>query len=414
MYWDKLSHTEIKNNIFSALEDNTNYRTGDVLGVPASYLDSEEFYPQAPFLKDAPYLSAFIANPNHIGCHTLDNSQSEQVFKGTQRIEKELIHLIGEEILGGEENAQDGYVATGGTEGNIEAIWIYRNFFKEEYGAKNEELALVYSEDSHYSMPKASNLLGIDSIVAKVEESNRQIIESGLRKQIEIAYKSGKRYFVFVLNMGTTMFGSVDNLQVILSSIKGMDIIYRIHIDAAFGGFIYPFSNKDSELGFGHPEISSVVLDGHKMLQAPYGTGVFLIRKNYMKYVCSEDAKYVAGHDYTLCGSRSGANAIALWMILKIHGSEGWKAKIQTILDRTSRFCDGLDEQGVEYYRNPYLNIVAIKSGSISDSIAENYHLVPDDHDKPKWWKVVVMPHVKNGMLHSLLDDIEATNKLKA
>ena len=36
-----------------------------------------------------------------------------------------------------------------------------------------------------------------------------------------------------------------------------------------------------------------------------------------MDYALTEEASYVQGKDYTICGSRSGASAVALWMILK-------------------------------------------------------------------------------------------------
>lgn len=39
-----------------------------------------------------------IANPNHIGCHTLDG-EKEALFKGSQEIEKDLIRICAEEIL---------------------------------------------------------------------------------------------------------------------------------------------------------------------------------------------------------------------------------------------------------------------------------------------------------------------------
>ena len=52
------------------------------------------------------------------------------------------------------------------------------------------------------------------------------------------------------------------------------------------------------------------------MLQAPYGTGVYISRKGLIENVLTKEAEYVEGMDLTLCGSRSGANAIAVYMIL--------------------------------------------------------------------------------------------------
>ncbi|MEO8762062.1 MAG: pyridoxal-dependent decarboxylase, partial [Bacteroidia bacterium] len=186
-------------------------------------------------------------------------------------------------------------------------------------------------------------------------------------------------------------------------------INYKLHVDAAFGGFIYPFTNTENKYNFLNEDVCSISLDGHKLLQAPYGTGIFLIRKNYMKYVLTEEATYVKGKDYTLCGSRSGANAICLWMILHAHGSVGWSVKMNKLLDKTTNVCNQLDELGVEYYRNPFVNIIAIKSKYISSKLAKQFYLVPDTHEKdPKWYKIVVMPHVKQGVLDNFINHLSS------
>lgn len=70
MSWNKLPFKTIKKRVFEALNSNINYKENLILGVPATYLDQEQFYFNAPFLKDAPFLSTLIYNPNHIGCHT--------------------------------------------------------------------------------------------------------------------------------------------------------------------------------------------------------------------------------------------------------------------------------------------------------------------------------------------------------
>lgn len=407
MYWEKYSHDEIKKTIFDGLKNNASYDSNMILGLPGTYLDREAFYDDAPFLKDAPFLSALIANPNHIGCHTLSSPDSNDEFKGTQAIEIDLIKLCAEQIFEGEKDEQDGYVAPGGTEANIQALWIYRNYFIKENNAKIEEIALVYTEDSHYSMPKGSNVLSIQPIILKVDENKRTILQNDFEEKILDAKKRGIKHFIIVLNLSTTMFGSVDEITPITNFLKANSIDFKLHIDGAFGGFIYPFTNPNNEFNFKNKDITSITIDGHKMLQSPYGTGVFLIRKGYMKYVCTDEAQYVPGKDYTLCGSRSGANAISVWMILRIHGSSGWKVKMLNLVDKTSRLCSKLNELKIEYFRNPYVNIVAIKSKHVPKKIAEKYHLVADSYEhEPKWYKIVMMPHVKQGAIDSLLNDL--------
>jgi glutamate/tyrosine decarboxylase-like PLP-dependent enzyme len=404
MYWPKLNSHKIKQAVFDALSKNVNYRGENVLGVPGTYLDTEIFYDDAPFLKDSPFLSTLIANPNHIGCHTMEGDH-ESLFAGTQDLEKRLIRLCAEEIFKAPVGGYDGYVASGGTEANIEALWIYRNYFMETKGASLSEICIVSSADTHYSIHKASNLLTIDNMVIDVND-HRQISISDLEKKVGAAIKNGKKYFIVVVNMSTTMFGSVDDVKAVANYFNLLHLDYKLHVDAAYGGFIYPFTNSESVFNFANPDISSISIDGHKMLQAPYGTGVLLIRKNYMSYVCNDNATYVKGKDYTLVGSRSGANAICMWMILHAHGSEGWTIKMKELVDKTSDFCSELSELEIEYYRNPFLNIVAIKSKYISSELARKYVLVPDTHEgEPQWYKVVVMPHVSQKVLKDFLRD---------
>lgn len=89
-YWKKKSDAETKTQIFEALHQNINYSEKTIFGVPASYFDEKVFAQDATLLKDALYLSTLIQNPNHIGCHTL--GQSESFFSRAQSIERELIN----------------------------------------------------------------------------------------------------------------------------------------------------------------------------------------------------------------------------------------------------------------------------------------------------------------------------------
>lgn len=406
MYWESYSHKKIKEVVFGALEQNLDYREKPVLGLPASYLDTEVFYADAPFLKDAPFLSALIANPNHIGCHTLN--ESEAAFEGTHKIEKELIEMCAQQIFEGRDDSFDGYVASGGTEANIQAIWILKRYYETEFDAKPHEIGLIYSEDAHYSMPKASKLLSLQAYVSKVDDRTRRVTKESIESCVQNARAAGVKHFILIINMSTTMFGSVDDINEITGWLDDLNTDYTVHIDAAFGGYIYPFSTDNSALTFQNPKINSFTLDGHKMLQSPYGTGIYLTRKGFMEYALTEEANYVKGKDYTLVGSRSGANAIAIWMIMRTYGSDGWKAKIQRLLAKTNRLCNDLDERGVEYFRNPDMNIVTIRSRFVSQELADKYMLVPDAHgENVKWWKIVVMEHVKQGIIDNFLSDLD-------
>ena len=404
-YWKKKSQEEIKEVVFEALDKNVNYHDQSVLGIPASYLDGQVFNRDASFVKEAPYISTLLQNPNHIGCHTLGTSES--FFAGTQRIEKELIALCATDILKATE-AIDGYLASGGTEANLQAIWIYRNYFMQRHKAQRDEIVILCSEDSHYSMAKGSNVFSIDITKVPVENDTREIRKERIAEIVKTAQAAGKKYFIVISNMMTTMFGSVDKVSNYTDVLEELNCIYRLHVDGAYGGFYYPFTTKSDKLTFANPKITSFTLDAHKMAQAPYGTGIFLIRKNFMQYTNTREAKYVAGEDYTLIGSRSGANAVAVWMILMKNGPFGWYEKVFVLQKRADWLCEQLNAKKIKYYRHPKSNIITMHAECTPKEVATKYGLVPDNHDNPSWYKIVLMEHVTVDKLVMLMDDMEA------
>jgi len=408
-HWKKLSKSEINERIFGALDQNVDFFNENPLGIPGSHLDDKVFYQDAPFLKDAPFLSTLIHNPNHIGCHTL--GKSESFFRGTQQIERELITICSEDILKAPSDACDGYVASGGTEANMQAIWIYRNYFMRDLQAKSDEITILCSEDAHYSMSKAADVFGIKLSSVPVDPDERKVKTEDLQGVITREEQEGVRYFIVVVNMMTTMFGSVDDLDDFTECLQAQKLEYKVHVDGAYGGFIYPFTNPNNALCFSDPRVNSVTLDAHKMVQAPYGTGIFLIRKGWMKYANTQSASYVEGEDYTLIGSRSGANAIAVWMILATYGRFGWEEKMAILLKRTTWLIEQLDRLGIHYFRNPFANIVTMRSEFLNAEIAKKFGLVPDNHHTPEWYKVVLMEHVTIEKLMPLVDELEAFNK---
>ncbi|WP_333600730.1 pyridoxal phosphate-dependent decarboxylase family protein [Flavobacterium sp.] len=404
--WKKLTSNQRIERVQQALHENVNFMHDISLGYPASKLDGKVFYDDAPFLKDAPVLMTYVANPNHIGCHT--TGTSETAFKGTQEMEREVLDIVAVDIFKSAKKQYDGYIATGGTEANIQALWIYRNFFQNTQQAKLAEIMIVASEDTHYSIAKGANLLSLDLMKVEVDFETRRILDNELETLLCKAIADGKKYFIVVANMGTTMFGSVDNPDTYTQLLEKYNVPYKLHIDAAYGGFVYPFIAPDSTLDFANKKVSSITIDAHKMLQAPYGTGIFLCRKNLIENVLTKEAEYVEGMDLTLCGSRSGANAIAAWMILTTYGENGWFEKVKILQLRTDWICKQLDALGIAYFREPYMNIVTIKAAYIPTEIAHKYDLVPQKHNADnQWYKIVLMEHVEVDSLHHLIEDLK-------
>jgi len=403
MSWPALSARQVRERVHAALDHNRSYLDHDILGLPGTLLDPKVF-PATPAVLARPWLRTAVENPNHIGCHTLGDS--EPAFEGTHSLEREVIALCAEHILRAEPGTIDGYIATGGTESNIQAAWAFRNAWRAQ-GVNTAHIGILCSEDTHYSMHKAADLLSMGIQTIAVDTWSRQMTPAGIEAALDRFEAAGHTHAVVVFTMGTTMFGSIDAPAPLLDALARRGVPVKVHVDAAFGGFIYPFTRPDQPLGFHHPQVQSVTLDAHKMLQAPYGTGIHLIRKGLIGHTTTAAASYVPGLDCTLSGSRAGANAVAVWMILQTWGAEGGRAFVCGLAERARRLAEELQARGIPTHHTPGMNLVVMRDADIPAAISERFMLVADDHHSPTWRKVVVMDHVDDAAVARFLDALD-------
>jgi glutamate/tyrosine decarboxylase-like PLP-dependent enzyme len=129
-----------------------------------------------------------------------------------------------------------------------------------------------------------------------------------------------------VATMGTTATGSVDPLPEILALRRKYD--FRIHADAAYGGYFALAENLGTEAARAFAqiaEVDSIVIDPHKHGLQPYGCGCVLFRdpgvgrlyKHDSPYTYFSSAELHLGEISLEC-SRPGAAAAALWATQKL------------------------------------------------------------------------------------------------
>ena len=103
----------------------------------------------------------------------------------------------------------------------------------------------------------------------------------------------------------------------------------------------------------------------------------------------------VIGTSISLAPAKCEANAISIWMILSTYGPHGWMEKIFILQKRTDWLCEQLGENNIPFYRNPNSNIVTLKKEIITQEIAHKFGLIPDNHNEPNWFKIVIMDQME-------------------
>lgn len=261
-----------------------------------------------------------------------------------------------------------GIMVSGGTIGNITALWCARNallgpqngFAGVEQGGLTAALkhygydgaVVIGSSLMHYSMEKAADLLGIGTrglIRVAIDEHNRVDIDA-LRRTIEKCHARRLHIIALVGVAGTTDVGSIDPLEKMAK--VAHDAQVHFHVDAAWGGPLL-FSRQHKHLLKGIEQADSVTIDGHKQMYLPMGVGVLVLRDPFLAKAIEKQARYIVRASSIDLGKRAlegsrPANAILLHAALHIIGQNGYEFLMDEGIRKT-RYLAGLLRKHPEF-----------------------------------------------------------------
>jgi aromatic-L-amino-acid decarboxylase len=191
---------------------------------------------------------------------------------------------------------------------------------------------------------------------------------------------AGLRPFLVVASAGTTNTGAVDDLPAIADLARREQI--ALHVDAAYGGF-FLLTERGRRALRGIEHADSVVLDPHKGLFLPYGSGALVVRDaSALRRAHSVPADYMpeTQHDRErpdFCELSPELSrdfrGLRAWLPLKLHGAAAFRRALDEKLDLASWACDALRAlPGVEIVAEPQLSLFAfrlVRQGAEPDAL---------------------------------------------
>src|SRR6266849_7933781 len=190
---------------------------------------------------------------------------------------------------------------------NLEALWVA--------GQVHPGKKVLASEQAHYTHGRISGVLQLPFESVPTDKLGRMNL-GALASRLERGDVG-----TVVTTMGTTATGSVDPLHEILALQSKFG--FRIHADAAYGGYFVLAENlvSETERAFARiGEVDSLVIDPHKHGLQPYGCGCVLFRDPDVGRLYKHDSPYTYFSsadlhlgEISLECSRPGAAAAALW-----------------------------------------------------------------------------------------------------
>ncbi len=321
-------------------------------------------------------LSSFLsANTTNVGIHTRFGDGKT----GTRRLEKEVLALLSDLYSGG---ALDGYLTSGGTEGVLCALHLGRNILRR---SGKHHLKVFTGALAHHSITKAAEILDIPLEALPVSEKYT-LDPHQLRAKILAEKETGLDGILVVSTAGyfsTGLVDDVDKIAEVLEDLQAMDPSFGIyhHVDAAYGGFVLPFTNSLIPFDFRNRKVHSLTTDPHKMGLVPYGCGVLLCRKGIFESVALH-AELSGFVDETIIGSRPGAMAAALWAVIHALGRNGYIHIAASCLEKLRYLITSIQQVDPQtlILRHPDMNVAAVSfslaNGKLPTLLEERYRLV--------------------------------------
>ncbi len=284
----------------------------------------------------------------------------------------------------------DGNLASGGSIASLTAIVAAR----EAAGlrARDFERAVVYATPHiHQCLHKAIRVAGMGETVPRdvaVDEGFRLCPES-LSELVAADRAQGLLPWLVLGSAGTADTGAIDPLDKIAGVAQHEGLWF--HVDAAYGGFFALLDEFRPWLA-GMERADSVVLDPHKSMFLPYGTGAVLVQnRDALQDAHAYYASYLQDTVESEGGGRSPAavspeltkhfRALRVWLPLLLHGEEPFRACLREKLELAKYFHHEIGKLGFDVGPEPDLTVVTFRwvpesgyANSFNQALVEETH----------------------------------------
>jgi glutamate/tyrosine decarboxylase-like PLP-dependent enzyme len=287
---------------------------------------------------------------------------------GAAAMEQQLVKWMCE--LVGFPASAGGDLTSGGSIANLTAIVTAREIM--DVRARDVESSCIYmSADVHHCVDKSLRAAGLTECKNRLVPMDNcfRMDVSKLEQMIAEDRAAGLRPWLITASAGTTDTGAVDPIDAIAELASQNEL--WLHVDAAYGGF-FLLCEEGRQVLRGLEKAHSLVLDPHKGMFLPYGSGAVLVRDvrwlaqahayqaDYMQDARADEGQYSPA-DLSLELSRP-FRGLRFWLPLKLFGLAPFRAALAEKIWLARYFHEQLDNTpGWEMGPYPELSVVTFR-----------------------------------------------------
>ncbi|MDQ1253202.1 MAG: glutamate decarboxylase [Euryarchaeota archaeon] len=336
-------------------------------------------------------------------------------------IHKNVVNMLGH-LFNGHNTEFIGASTTGSSEAIMLGLLAHKWNWKNS-GRGTGKPNIIFGTDAHVCWDKFARYFDVDAIKIPIDTKKRTITAKAVSEHID------ENTICVGCVLGTTYTGEIDpvkdinDLLVEYKRDKGWDI--PMHIDAASGGFILPFTEPDFEWDFRLDRVRSVNVSGHKYGLTYPGIGWLIFREEKelpkdliftVNYLGEEE------ETYTLNFSGGSAMLVAQYYNLLRFGRAGYTRIMKNILEVSRDLAQRLERLNRFEMLNKgeRLPIIAFrqKNDTVYSLSQLSYRLrekgwivpaycLPKNAENIEIMRIVVRENFTSDMAAILIDDIE-------
>ena len=308
--------------------------------------------------------------------------------------------------------------------GALAMKWRWKNA-RAKAGKPDDRPNLVYGADVHVVWDKFCRYFDVEPRQVPLPRGKYVVGPEELGPQID------ENTIGVVAVVGTTFTGDCDDvvgIDAMLAELAGRGLEVPLHVDAASGGFVFPFSDPDFAWDFRLPSVRSINVSGHKFGMVYPGVGWLVFRDDHQlpeDLVFYED--YLGQRDATFTLNFSGSSAFILAQYYSFvrFGRAGYASLVRAMDANAASLAAGLAEQeALELIEgSPRLPLVIARVRAEEpftgrDLVAElaqrrgwmvpAYGLPPDNDDQ-QILRMLVKVNQTRELVDALLEDFQAS-----
>ena len=283
---------------------------------------------------------------------------------GAVRMENMLLGWMAKEV--GFPQTYAGNLTSGGSVANLVSVVTARDAC-DIFGGDSRPAVVYLTEHTHHSIEKALRIAGVGhSVVRRVPVDERFRMQAqALQAILEEDRRRGLRPWLLVASAGSTNTGSVDPLPD-LAQIAAQEGLW-FHVDGAYGGF-FVLCEEGQRILEGMDLADSLVMDPHKTLFLPYGTGAVLVRDGGRLFAAHHTTADYMQDTFEAIQELSPTDVspeltkhfrgLRLWLSLQVAGVAAFRAALEEKLLLTQYFYEKIGEtDGFEVGPPPDLSV---------------------------------------------------------